>query len=151
MQKIALPRISNHYWLAIFVASVLGTTCGDYISSGLGLGCVWGLIPLFIIFMTIMLIGCFSDFLRMGLYWAAVVVSRTAATNIADLTTHRCYWHSVRRFRLRWSIAWFGSGLSHPGLFTAFMAISAATVKALRCHFLLGDAATRSSSRHYIW
>jgi uncharacterized membrane-anchored protein len=94
-QKIRLPLINNHYWLAIFVASVLGTTFGDFISTGLGLGFVWGLVPLFIIFMTIMLMGRVSDFFSVGLYWAAVVVSRTAATNIADLATHRLGWSYV--------------------------------------------------------
>jgi uncharacterized membrane-anchored protein len=95
MRKVSLPFIDNRYWLAIFLASVLGTTFGDFISSELDLGFVCGLVPLFIVFAAILLVGRYSDSGSVGLYWGAVVVSRTAATNIGDLATHRLGWSYI--------------------------------------------------------
>ena len=38
-----LPQIDARYWLAILLASVLGTVGGDFVSQSLGLGYIYGL------------------------------------------------------------------------------------------------------------
>jgi|APCry1669190288_1035285.scaffolds.fasta_scaffold34659_2 uncharacterized membrane-anchored protein len=83
-----LPHINNYYWITIFVASVCGANTGDYVSHNLHLGHIDGLLPLSVILALIFYIEKLCRFITVAYYWLAIIVLRTAATNIADLITH---------------------------------------------------------------
>jgi uncharacterized membrane-anchored protein len=86
-----LPELDARYWLAILLASVLGTTFGDWCADGLGLGFISGLPTYFCIFLASLyaekkMLRCNEAF-----YWIAMVITRASATNIADLMTHQLH------------------------------------------------------------
>jgi uncharacterized membrane-anchored protein len=83
-----LPALDARYWVAIFVASLLGTTLGDFISTTLHLGFVRGLVPLCVVLAVIFAFERRATEPSEAYYWAAIVITRTMATNIADLFTH---------------------------------------------------------------
>ena len=87
MRAVNVPALGLRYWVAISLASVFGCNCGDFVANRLGLGDWRGLVPL----------GCLSTGLltaerrvaRTSEAWyrTAIILLRTAATNIADLLT----------------------------------------------------------------
>ena len=88
MQKKNTPSLDNRYWIAMLFASLLGTTFGDFVSHDLNLGFVSGLWPLGAILAAILFIERQAAIPSEAYYWAAVVITRTAATNLGDLATH---------------------------------------------------------------
>jgi uncharacterized membrane-anchored protein len=83
-----LPTIDARYWTAILAASMCGANTGDFASRVLGLGHTRGLLPLAAIFLVIILAEKYSKLTTEAFYWLAIIVLRTAATNLADLGTH---------------------------------------------------------------
>ena len=81
-----LPLINVNYWLALVAASVFGTNTGDYLSDYLHLGHVIGLPYLIAALAAIFLAEKFSPWVSVLYFWAAIIIIRTAATNIADAT-----------------------------------------------------------------
>ena len=80
-----VPAIGPRYWTAIAAASVFGANLGDFLSHILQLGHYRGLPWLALAFAAV----AFGS--RRGgeaWYWAAIVIVRTAATNLGDLATH---------------------------------------------------------------
>lgn len=76
------------FWFAMLAASALGTNLGDFWADALALG-LWSA---FATMMAVCLVAIACD-LRFGrqteiFYWAAIVLLRAAATNIADFLTH---------------------------------------------------------------
>jgi uncharacterized membrane-anchored protein len=88
MRENHLPSLDNRYWVAVLGASLLGTTLGDFVSHDLGLGFVRGLVPLGALLAVILFAERRATAPNEGYYWAAIVITRTAATNLADLATH---------------------------------------------------------------
>ncbi len=88
MRQSSVPPTTPRTWAALFAASVLGTNLGDLVSHTLHLGHLPGLLPLALAFALVL--GAERWFSRGGeaWYWLAVVLLRTAATNLADLATH---------------------------------------------------------------
>ena len=82
----ALPKVNVYYWLALVAASVFGTNTGDFLSDYLHLGHVKGLPFLLMAVAVIFLAEKFSPVASVFYFWAAIIVIRTAATNIADST-----------------------------------------------------------------
>ncbi len=82
----ALPKLNSKYWLALVAASVFGTNTGDYLSDYLHLGHVVGLPYLLAALAAIFLIEKISRIASVAFFWAAIIVIRTAATNVADAT-----------------------------------------------------------------
>ena len=76
------------YWTAILAASMCGANTGDFVSRILGLGHTRGLLPLGLIFLAILWVERRSRVTTEAYYWLAIIVLRTAATNLADLGTH---------------------------------------------------------------
>lgn len=80
-----LPRLGTGFWVALCFASVFGANMGDFFAHNLGLGHAGGLPFLAVAFLLIVMLERFDPLTHAGWYWAAIVVIRTAATNIADL------------------------------------------------------------------
>ena len=88
MQVKNLPAITPRYWAAILVASMCGANTGDFLSHILQLGHWRGLPPLAALFLVILWAERRSRIGTEAYYWLAIIVIRTAATNLADLGTH---------------------------------------------------------------
>ena len=83
-----LPAVAPRYWTAILAASMCGANTGDFLSHNLHLGHWRGLPPLAILFLAILWLERGCRIATEAYYWLAIIVIRTAATNIADLATH---------------------------------------------------------------
>src|SRR3954463_2775645 len=84
MQLRNTPALDGRYWAAILLASVLGTTSGDFVSHDLGLGFAGALLPLLAIFAVIYIAERRAPRATEAYYWFAIVVTRAAATNLGD-------------------------------------------------------------------
>lgn len=82
------PALDARYWIALAAASALGTNTGDVAAHDLRLGHAGGLVPLFTLFALILWGETRAARATVLFYWLAIVVLRTAATNLADLLTH---------------------------------------------------------------
>jgi len=83
-----LPAVTPRYWAAILAASMCGANTGDLLSHNLHLGHWRGLPPLAGLFLAILWLERGSRIATEAYYWLAIIVIRTAATNLADLATH---------------------------------------------------------------
>ena len=81
-----VPKLNSKYWLVLVAASVFGTNTGDFLSDYLHLGHVTGLPYLGLVLSAIFVLEKFSPWASIAFFWAAIIVIRTAATNIADAT-----------------------------------------------------------------
>jgi len=88
MQLASVPVLGARYWTAICVASVFGANLGDFVSHVLHLGHVRGLPVLAALLAGVLLAERRTRWQGEVWYWAAIVILRTAATNLADLATH---------------------------------------------------------------
>jgi uncharacterized membrane-anchored protein len=88
MKPEHLPTIDARYWTAIVAASMCGANTGDFASRILHLGHTRGLLPFALIFGVILWAERRSQKATELYYWMAIIVLRTAATNLADLATH---------------------------------------------------------------
>ncbi|MGO9484171.1 MAG: hypothetical protein ACLPX9_06270 [Rhodomicrobium sp.] len=84
----SLPALDRRYWVGMLIASLAGTTLGDFVSTGLNFGFVKGLLPLSLILIAVFVAEWKTRVATEGYYWAAIVLTRTIATNLADLATH---------------------------------------------------------------
>jgi hypothetical protein len=85
MQTLHVPAAGVRYWAILAVASTFGANSGDFVSSYLRLGHAKGLLPLAILLGIILLAERRSRLRTEMFYWAAIIVIRTGATNLADL------------------------------------------------------------------
>jgi uncharacterized membrane-anchored protein len=88
MQIRNLPAVTPRYWTAILIASMCGANTGDFLSHNLHLGHWRGLPPLAILLLAILWFERRARVATEAHYWLAIIVIRTAATNLADLATH---------------------------------------------------------------
>jgi uncharacterized membrane-anchored protein len=94
MRDQNVPVLDGRYWVAILVASVLGTTFGDFVSEDLGLTFAGALLPLGVLFATVLLLERRARMTTVAWYWVAVVIFRATATNLGDFisrTLKLCY------------------------------------------------------------
>lgn len=84
MQSKHLPALGPRFWGALCFASVFGANMGDFFAHNLGLGHVAGLPFLAAAFAVIVIVERFDRSAHEAWYWLAIVVVRTAATNLAD-------------------------------------------------------------------
>jgi uncharacterized membrane-anchored protein len=80
----SLPRIDIRYWLALCAASIFGTNTGDFVAGSLHVGHLAGLPWLLAAFVAILLLERVSPVKTPLWFWAAIIVMRTAATNVGD-------------------------------------------------------------------
>ena len=61
---------------------------GDYVSHDLGLGFMYGLLPLGVLLIFTLAAERWSNVTTVAFYWIAILIMRTSATNLADEATH---------------------------------------------------------------
>jgi uncharacterized membrane-anchored protein len=84
MQQMHLPMLGLRYWTTLCLASIFGANMGDFFARDLGLGHVYGL-PFLALALAVVLIGeRFDRSMHQAYYWTAIIIVRTAATNVAD-------------------------------------------------------------------
>ncbi len=83
-----VPLTGPRYWTGISIASVFGANFGDFVSRDLHMGHASGLPALALVLAAILVAERRSRTPSEAYYWLAIVVVRTAATNLADLATH---------------------------------------------------------------
>ena len=84
MQSKHVPPLGTRYWSALCIASVFGANMGDFCARYLGLGHVKGLPILGIMLVIIFMVESRDQYAHQTYYWLAIIVIRTAATNLAD-------------------------------------------------------------------
>lgn len=77
--------IDARYWTTLIVASVLGTNTGDYAAEILGLGHLAGLPWLAGLLALVFAAQRITRSTSPLFFWAAIIVIRTAATNVGDV------------------------------------------------------------------
>ena len=91
MKAIHTPKTDARYWSAITLASIFGTNLGDFYAHESGLGLIGGLPILVALFAAVFLVERFDRLEHDGYYWAAIIIIRTGATNIADYLAFRMH------------------------------------------------------------
>jgi uncharacterized membrane-anchored protein len=84
MKQCHVPLLGLRYWIALYLASIFGANMGDIFAHEIGLGHVVGLPFLAIALAVVFALERFDHAAHEGYYWLAIVVVRTAATNLAD-------------------------------------------------------------------
>src|ERR1700761_4628428 len=84
MKPIHLPALGPRYWTALCIASIFGANMGDFFAHNLGLGHVDGLPFLAAALAVVMIAERFDNLRHQVYYWSAIIIVRTAATNVAD-------------------------------------------------------------------
>src|SRR5258708_11045576 len=84
MQPYHVPLLGQRYWIALCLASIFGANMGDFFAHNLGLGHVAGLPFLAIALAVVFVLERMDRAVHEAFYWLAIVVVRTAATNLAD-------------------------------------------------------------------
>lgn len=80
-----LPSLGARFWAALCLASIFGANMGDAFAHILGLGHTGGLPYLGAALLFIIVAERFDRSVHETWYWAAIIVVRTAATNLGDL------------------------------------------------------------------
>ena len=79
-----VPVLDLRYWIAILLASIMGTAFGDFIASDLKIGFAGGLLTLSVVIAVIFIAERSVRWNSVGWYWAAIGATRMAATNLGD-------------------------------------------------------------------
>lgn len=77
-------KLEIRYWLAVLVASVMGTTLGDFTSNGTPLGFGGGALVLGGLLLTVFLVQKKEWLPKEFCYWAAVVLTSTLGASTGD-------------------------------------------------------------------
>lgn len=83
MNKVA--KVTIFFWVMKIIATTLGETAGDFISMSLGLGYYIAFAVTFAILGILLFFQIQSDRYRPALYWAAIIATTTAGTEVSDL------------------------------------------------------------------
>jgi uncharacterized membrane-anchored protein len=82
----SLPKLNSKYWVALVAASIFGTNTGDFLAANLHFGNSAGLPYLLAVLGAIFLVEKISPWANAVFFWLAIIVIRTGATNVADIT-----------------------------------------------------------------
>lgn len=77
-----LPATDTRYWMAMLTAGTLGTALGDFAAGGLGLA--QSAVIFSTILAVVLVLRSRAELKTKLVYWLAIVVVRTAGTNLAD-------------------------------------------------------------------
>ncbi len=87
-----VPCADARYWSAMLAASICGVNLGDFVARILHFG-HWSALPLFaILFAAVIALEKRAVRTVEITYWLAVLIGRTAATNLSDVATHDLHW-----------------------------------------------------------
>ncbi len=81
-----VPSLGTKYWTALILASIFGANTGDFLSDVLGLGHISGLPFLAVLFALVILVERSDSFKHTAYFWSAIIIIRTSATNIGDIS-----------------------------------------------------------------
>ena len=84
MNERHLPLLNVRFWVALCLASIFGANLGDFFAHNIGLGHVAGLPFLGIAFALVLVAERYDTGVREIYYWLAIILVRTAATNLGD-------------------------------------------------------------------
>lgn len=84
MNERHLPLLNARFWAALCLASIFGANLGDFFAHNVGLGHVAGLPFLVVAFALVLVAERYDTGVREIYYWLAIILIRTAATNIGD-------------------------------------------------------------------
>lgn len=87
VENIATPRAETFYWIAILFSNTLGTAAGDFLADDTGLGFLGGAALISGVLLLIVALGYFTSLSRVGLFWAAFVLTRPFGATFGDLLT----------------------------------------------------------------
>lgn len=82
VSKVA--EVTIYFWIAKVLATTLGETAGDFISMTLGMGYYAGLAITFAVLAVILLFQIGWRGYHIALFWAAIIATTTAGTEISD-------------------------------------------------------------------
>ena len=85
MNERHVPLLNAKFWIALCIASIFGANLGDFFAHDIGLGHVAGLPFLAAAFAVVLIVERYDTAAHALYYWLAIVIIRTAATNIGDL------------------------------------------------------------------
>lgn len=80
-----VAQVTLFFWIMKIIATTLGETAGDYISMSLGLGYYVGFAITFAILAIVLFWQIQARRYRPILYWAAIIATTTAGTEVSDL------------------------------------------------------------------
>jgi uncharacterized membrane-anchored protein len=83
LHKVAAITLS--FWIAKVIATTLGETAGDFIAQTLGLGYVVGFVVTVVLLIAILIAQLRANAYHPTLFWAAIVATTTAGTEISDM------------------------------------------------------------------
>lgn len=75
------------YWAAILTSNTLGTALGDFLADDSGLGFAGGALLVGGVIVAIAALARFTEVSRVGLFWAAFVLTRPLGATVGDLLT----------------------------------------------------------------
>ncbi len=87
VSHIDTPRAELFYWVAILFSNTLGTAAGDFLADDSGLGFGGGAALISGVLLLILVLGRFTNLSRIGLFWAAFVLTRPFGATFGDLLT----------------------------------------------------------------
>ncbi len=85
MKAEHVPAAGGRYWFALSIASIFGANTGDFVAKYLHLGHAGGLPALAALLAVIFVVERRDTVINQAYYWSAIIVVRTAATNLGDL------------------------------------------------------------------
>ncbi len=87
VENINTTRAETFYWVAILFSNTLGTAAGDFLADDTGLGFLGGAALISGVLLLIITLGRFTSISRIGLFWAAFVLTRPFGATFGDLLT----------------------------------------------------------------
>lgn len=87
VNEVKTFRTECLYWTAILASNTLGTALGDYLADSSGLGFVGGAILVASLIAVVALAAKFTSISKVGLFWAAFVLTRPLGATMGDVLT----------------------------------------------------------------
>jgi uncharacterized membrane-anchored protein len=87
VSNINSKRAEIFYWMAILVSNTLGTALGDFLADDSGLGFAGGAGVIGGILILLVIAKQFTQLSRVGLFWAAFILTRPFGATLGDLLT----------------------------------------------------------------
>ncbi|MDE1152885.1 MAG: hypothetical protein PW788_10145 [Micavibrio sp.] len=85
--SISSRKVELLYWTAILFSNTLGTAFGDYLADDSGLGFAGGALLVGALLAVIVGLTYFTSLSRVGLFWAAFVLTRPFGATMGDVLT----------------------------------------------------------------